>query len=163
MSSVAPDDRAIPTRGAWLNTGPARRSGAKRNVSSMSFLFVIGMVGLLVALAVTMQTTGYDVWGALLIGSVLLLLTIPLATRAARQANDPKVGRIILLAALVKLSIGSLARYFVAHVVYKASDADGYYTAGLQLVPQFQRGDFSDLGNLIGTRFIIRCRIGCRL
>lgn len=153
MSSVAPEHRAIATRGAWLPT-EQRAHGKKRNVSSMSLLFVLGVTALLIALAIAMQTTGYEVWGALLVGSVLLVVTIPLATRAAKLENDPKVGRIILLALFVKLSIGSLARYFVAHVVYSASDAQGYYNAGLLLVPQFQRWNFADLGALIGTRFV---------
>ncbi|MEY2449912.1 MAG: hypothetical protein QOH79_3388 [Acidimicrobiaceae bacterium] len=155
MSSAAPDGRAIPTRGAWLPTTKSHRDGhSNRNVSSMSLLFVLAIAGLLVGLAVAMQTTNYDIWGGLLVGSVLLLLTVPLATRAARQENDPKVGRIILLAALVKLSVGSYARYVVAYYVYKASDAEGYFGSGAQLAPQFRIGDFSHLGPLAGTRFI---------
>lgn len=155
MSSAAPDGRAIATRGAWLTTErPQRKSHAKRSISSMSLLFVVATTAILVGLAVAMQTTTYDIWGGVLIGLILLLLTVPIATRTARRANDPKLGRIILLAALVKLSIGSLARYVVAVIVYNGSDAERYFNAGVILAPRFRQGDFGDLGNLVGTRFL---------
>jgi hypothetical protein len=120
----------------------------------MSLVFVIGVTSLLVGLAFAMQTTDYDIWGGLLVGAVLLLFTVPLATRAARWENDPKVGRIILLAAFAKLAIGTFARYYVAYYVYKVPDAEGYFNQGALLAPQFRNLDFGNLGGLIGTRWI---------
>jgi hypothetical protein len=155
MTSEAPEGRPIASRGAWLATEvEPRRGQPKRNVSSMSLLFMLGVAALLVGLAAAMQSTSYDIWGGLLWGSLLLLVTLPIATRAARREKDPRIGRILLLAALAKLSVGTLARYWEAEVLYKASDAEGYYNAGVHLIPQFQNGNFANLGSIVGTRFI---------
>jgi hypothetical protein len=155
VSSVAPDGRAIPTRGAWLIAGRRQRADhARHNPSSISFVLLLGVIALPVALAVTMQTTNYDIWGGVLVGSVLLLLTVPLATRAARRQQDPRIGRIILFALFVKLSVGTIARYVVAFYVYKSSDAGAYFNAGRLYAPRFRAGDFTNLGKLVGTGFV---------
>jgi hypothetical protein len=120
----------------------------------MSLVLIAGATALLVGLAFAMQTTSYDIWGGLLVGSVLLLLTIPISMRAARRENDPRVGRVILLAALVKLSLGSAARYVVAYTIYKSSDAEGYYKAGVLYMPQIRDGDFGHLDVSVGTHFL---------
>jgi hypothetical protein len=105
-------------------------------------LFVFGVTGLMVSLAVAMAISSYDIWGGLLIGMILLMLTIPFATRASRRWNDPQLGRIILAAAFMKLAVGSSVRYFVAYSVYGNSDAERYYVAGQSLAPFFRQGDF---------------------
>src|SRR4051812_8089203 len=98
----------MATRGAWLDVRPesTHRFAARRErrVSAMSLLFVLAVTFTLVGLAVAMQTTNYDVWGAFLVAPVLLLLTVPFATSAARREGDPRVGRLILMAAVIKLS-----------------------------------------------------------
>jgi len=157
VSSAAPEGSAIASRGAWTNTARPRRERQTHNVSSISMVFVFGVTSLLVGLAWAMQTTAYDIWGGLLVGSVLLLATIPMATRAARRWKDPKLGRLILLAALVKLSVGSGLRYLVAYYVYSASDAERYYVAGTILAPNFRQGDFGHVTGTsggVGTQFL---------
>ena len=64
------------------------------------------------------------------------------------------MGRLILLAAVLKLSVGTGARFVQTTIMYKASDATSYLNAGTLLVPQFRMWDFSDLGKLSATRFI---------
>lgn len=157
MSTAAPDGRAIATRGAWLDTGRQPQGHHKRDVSSMSMVLIPGVSALLVGLAFAMQTTTYDIWGGLLVGPFLLLATIPMATRAARRWKDPGLGRLILLAALVKLSVGALSRYLMAYYVYSASDAERYFTAGATLAPHFRQGDFgyvTGTGGGSGTKFL---------
>lgn len=120
----------------------------------MSLVFILAVTAALVGLAIAMQTATYDVWGALLVAPVLLVLTVPLAARATRRENDPSVGRLVLLAVVVKFAIGTTARYVQAYFVYKSADAAAYYGEGKLLMDQFRRLDFSDLGSLVGTRFI---------
>jgi hypothetical protein len=160
VSVESPGGRVIATRGAWLDVqqhGPTRRAESRRRVrgvSAMSLLFLLAVLVTLVGLAVTMQTTDYDIWGAFVIGPALLLLTVPFATRAARRDGDPRIGRLILMAAVIKLSIGTGLRYVQTTVLYKGADATAYIREGVLLAPQFRQWNFGDLGSLIGTRFI---------
>jgi hypothetical protein len=162
MNSAAPGERATGLRGAWLDgRSPASPRDLpavnKRDVSSMSLVFIVAAAAALVGLAFAMQTSTYEIWGGLLIGAILLVSTVPIATKAARRWNDPKLGRVILLAAFVKLAVGSTLRYVVAYYAYSASDADRYYTAGATLAPHFRQGDFafvtSNAGGS-GTKFL---------
>ena len=141
MTSAA-SGRAAGPRGAWLNPGSHLPALNKRDLSSVSTVFIVAVAAVLVGMAIAMQTSTYEFWGALLVGAILLVATVPLATRAARRWNDPQLGRLILLAAFVKLAVGSTLRYVVAYYVYSASDSDRYYTAGVTLAPHFRQGDF---------------------
>jgi hypothetical protein len=154
VTSVAPDGGAIPTRGAWFHPEQPAEQHSRRNASSVSVVFVLGISLLLVALAAAMATTDYDFWGGLFIGTILLVLTSPLASRIARREGDPKVGRVVLLALLTKLAVGTAMRYAVAYYVYRTSDAEAYFKAGIDLAPQFRSFDFGHLGNLMGTHFV---------
>lgn len=160
MTAVAPDGRTPATRGAWLtpssesSESAARRRNGRRAPSVVTLVFVVGLMAILVGLAVTMAVADYDIWGAFLVGVVLLILTVPLATRAARAEGDPRIGRIVLAAALLKLTVGSISRYVMAYGVYGTGDSEGYFLAGRVLAPNFRHGDFSNLGDFTGTRFI---------
>ena len=90
MSLESPDAPRLAARGAWLHVPPepAPYVGPRtlqRRVSVVSLLFLVAIIFTLVGLAVAMQTATYDVWGAFLVAPVLLLLTVPIATRAARR------------------------------------------------------------------------------
>ncbi|MEY2454198.1 MAG: hypothetical protein QOD92_3772 [Acidimicrobiaceae bacterium] len=160
MSVESSDGRVVATRGAWLDVqqpGPTprvERLGRQRRVSAISLLFLLAVMITLIGLAVTMQATDYNIWGAFLVAPVLLLLTVPFATSAARRDRDPRIGRLILMAAVIKLSIGTGLRYMQTTVLYKGSDATAYIREGVLLAPQFRQWKFGDLGSLVGTRFI---------
>jgi hypothetical protein len=167
VSADAPGEGLRELRGAWIETPKQARERqkqasklqhaqkrAQRNVSGLSLLLLLTVLALVAGLAFAMETTPYDFWGGFLVGSILLLLTLPIAARASKHDGDPQSGRIILLAVLVKLVIGTPARYVQSYYLYKAADATSYYNAGLLLIDQFRHWDFSDLGSLIGTRFI---------
>jgi hypothetical protein len=128
----------------------------ERSVGSAAVaLLPFAVIGLLVALAWTMNNTDYDIWGALVVGPVLLLISVMMARRAAKYFGEPKLFRTIVLAAFVRLSIGAAARYWVANGVYGgAADATGYSAAGTDLAPFFRTLAIPDLGKLSGTRFI---------
>lgn len=159
MSSVAPDGRAAATtRGAWLTTAPARRTARRdHRVSATSLFFVVGVTVLLIGLAVAMSATAYDIWGGMLVGTILLLATVPIATRAARRWDDPGLGRFLLLGAFLKMSVGSGARYYVIYSVYGAADAERYFESGKFLAPFIRSGDFGQQVTTTGgagTHFI---------
>jgi len=121
----------------------------------VSTLVIVAVGGTIATLGLMIPRTSYDIWGGLLIGPILLLTIVPLAVRTARREHNPAAGRIVLLAALAKLSVGTVARYIVTYGVYHGTaDAESYFTTGMDLAPQFKRGDFSNLGSISGTHFI---------
>lgn len=114
---------------------------------------VLAMAGLLMALAYGMNHTSYLVWGGFLVAPVLLILSVPIANRAARHDGDA-IGRIVLIAAAVKVLAAPLLRYWMAFSLYGGlSDAASYHNAGVLLAPLFRRGIYRDLGPISGTRF----------
>lgn len=100
-------------------------------------------------------TSTYDVWGAILLAPVLLLISLPLVAVAARAEEDQRVVRLLYAALLVKLS-ATLVRYFVIFNVYGGiADAVGYDGAGGRIAAQLRVFDFDlGIGRLTGTGFI---------
>ena len=99
---------------------------------------------------------GYDVWGAFLIGPVLVLASLPMIKAATRRLDAPWFARTALVALLAKLVAG-VARYFVAFVVYGGTaDASGYHGWGTVLAEEYARGNFgAEIGrDFVGTGFI---------
>jgi hypothetical protein len=133
----------------------ATASSTTRGAGLIAALFPVTVVGLIVTLALAMNHTSYDIWGALIVAPVLLLVSAVMAQRAARRENDPVLFRIMVLGAAARLIIGAAARYWVANSVYGgAADATGYNLAGIDLAPAFRSLVIPDLGQISGTRFI---------
>ena len=106
-------------------------------------------------LALALERTTYDEWGLFIWGPVLLLLALPICRWLARRTGEPKLYRFLVGAAFLKIVIGGIARYYVLTEVYSSDgDATRYDTAGGLLAPLFRQGDFTDLGQITGTRFI---------
>ena len=115
---------------------------------------VLAVTAVLCALAYGMNHTNYLIWGGFWVAPALLILSIPLANRAARLDGDT-IGRIVLIAAGIKVLIAPLLRYWMAFSVYGGSaDASRYHLAGRGLAPLFRQGVYSNLGEISGTRFI---------
>ncbi|MEW6471667.1 MAG: hypothetical protein AB1679_05310 [Actinomycetota bacterium] len=115
---------------------------------------MVAITAILVALAYGMNHTSYLVWGGFWVAPVLLLLSIPVANRAARLDGDA-IGRIVLMAAILKVLGAPLTRYWMAYGLYGgASDATAYHAAGTLLAPLFRHGHYGDLGPISGTRFM---------
>jgi hypothetical protein len=125
----------------------------------VSPLTVIGLVAVAVYLVVVgwaMGNASFDIWGALVVGPVLIAFSLPVLWRLLRNEDDPRVVRLIFAALFLKL-FGSIIRYAVAFEVYGGlRDAGGYHDWGRTLAPMFRGGDFTaDLGRgVIGTGFI---------
>jgi hypothetical protein len=131
-----------------------------RPPSSTTTIATIGMLGVGVSLFVLMwavNNTSYDVWGALVIGPLLLLVTFPLARHVAATEGDQALTKIIMWALVLKL-VAAVVRYLVAFEVYGGSaDAAVYIREGALYAEQIRMGDFSydrHVGGGDGTHFI---------
>lgn len=98
----------------------------------------------------------YRLSGVALVAPALVLVSLPLLTRAARREDDPLIARLLLWAFWLKL-VFSMARYLVAVEVYGgAADAIGYHNWGTQLAPLLRDGVLlPDVGRdqFLGTGF----------
>jgi len=100
----------------------------------------------------------YNVVAAGIVGVVLVLLTVPLARRAARTDGDPVLARIILIGLILKF-VAAVARYWVAQELYDGSaDAGVYLRFGEEYSESMRQGNFtydgSARGGSDGTHFI---------
>jgi len=112
------------------------------------------MTAILVALGYGMNHSNYNVWGGFWVAPVLFTLSLPVANRAARLDGDA-IGRIVLVAAGVKILVAPLLRYWMAFSLYGGfSDSADYHQAGVLLAPLFRHGIYRDLGHISGTRFV---------
>ena len=103
---------------------------------------------------ITIDRTSFDVWGAMLLAPVLLVLSVPLLRRQATREDDPALFRLLLFALALKL-IGSVIRYYVAFSVYGGgADATRYHDAGLVLAEPFRHLDLSNFRFDTGTPFM---------
>jgi hypothetical protein len=76
------------------------------------------------------------------------------ANRAARHDGDA-IGRIVLVAAALKVLAAPLLRYWMIYGLYGGgADATRYHEAGALLAPLFRHGVYRDLGQISGTRFM---------
>ena len=97
----------------------------------------------------------YNVWGALLVTPVFVAVNAVLLWRAAAREPSPWFGKLIGLAFLAKM-LGTLARYYVAYVVYNgATDAERYNLAAALKYQSWRHGEFTfDLGAARGTQYM---------
>ncbi|MEY2476256.1 MAG: hypothetical protein QOG87_1571 [Actinomycetota bacterium] len=142
--------------GVILDAASRPRSGAAQLVIASAF-------GYLVLFAWAMQHTDYDVWGALIVGPMLALITWPILRKLAASEGDPGLVSFFMGALALKFA-GSLVRYAAIYEVYSGvADASTYNNAGRLLAPEFRRGLFTyaervgvfDAGDrIVGTNFI---------
>jgi hypothetical protein len=106
-------------------------------------------------LTVLFSRSSYDIWGALVIGPILIVVTLPLLSRQATREGDRRTF-VILLAALVLKFMGALARYYVVFVLYGGKgDSRAYHLAGIDISNRFRSGNFDPgVGRITDTSFI---------
>jgi hypothetical protein len=140
-----------------LSTAVSRRAAALPGG-----ILVIGValaLGYLVALAWAMENLSYDVWGAMVVGPVLVAISVPILARAARADGDPMMGKILFAAFAAKM-VGALLRYAVTFEVYGGrADAGGYHGSGSRLAAAFWDGTWDrvlhdEVPELVGTEFM---------
>lgn len=141
------------TRSADLgHRGTVARHGA------VVVLLLTASTGVVYAALWTIANTDYDVWGAVLIGPVLLALTWPVARHIAATDRDPRIATLIMVALALKL-LAAVARYYMTFEVYGSGDAMIYIREGAIYAEQVRQGDLSyqiTTGGGVGTHFIRR-------
>ena len=128
----------------------ASRERARSAALTVGALVVVAAFSAVLVWA--MSTMPYNTWGGVLFAPVLLLGSIPLLRRAARD-EDTVFFWILFVALLLKL-LSSLARYGVAESLYDGSaDAAVYAKEGARLAEAYRQGIFTaDIGRgFIGT------------
>lgn len=90
----------------------------------------------------SMNSTGYDQWGALVIGPALLALSWPIIARIGRSTDQAWLPQLLWGALLLKLMAG-YGRYLVAFALYDGrADARRYDLVGKDLADNFLHGIF---------------------
>lgn len=119
MSAIAAMPRSSrPRRPPEEETPPARRAGLPLLVGA-GLVLAVGFVWVMLA-------GSYDQYAALLIGTALVVLTIPIARHGAKVEQWPALSGILMLAMLSRIG-GSIARYVVAYGAYGGvADASTY-------------------------------------
>jgi hypothetical protein len=115
---------------------------------------LVAVVTVPLGLALMLDGTTYDTWGAFVWAPVLLALAFPLCRWVADRTGEPEIAGFLFFAAALKLVGGACARYYMVDAVYGAGDSFRYDDAAAELVEPFRRGVFENLGEITGTRFI---------
>ena len=144
-------------RGAMVDTSSRQTTAAStdsRLVAAVALPLIIAYVALF---AYAMHKSTYDVWGALWLAPVLVIISIPILLRIARTEPDARIGKILVVALILKLA-ASVPRYYMVTAVYGYGDSVGYSGTGERLRSAFLQGDFSFTGlgveSRTGTQFI---------
>jgi hypothetical protein len=118
---------------------------------------LLAVAGYVAVFTYAMQHSTYDVWGAFLVAPVLVALSVPVLLRFARTEQDARIGRLLVIALILKLA-ASIARYYMAFHIYGGSDAARYADVGARLAADFRNLDFSlaPLGgaSIVGSAFM---------
>ena len=126
-----------------------------RSAPTVALIVGLGSIAAYVSITlILIDTTSFDVWGAVLLVPILIGLSVPVLRRQAIRESDPATFRLLFLALIVKLA-GAVARYYVAFSVYGgAADAARYHRAGVELAGGFRHLDFAGMHLRTGTSFI---------
>jgi hypothetical protein len=117
----------------------------------VGLLFVAGYLSLLFYL---MDRSTYDSWGAMFVGPLLFVATLPALARQARREGDPRVFWI-LVGALTAKMLFSLFRWYHAYNFAAGADARSYDIFGTRIAEGFLDGNFdTGLGTLLDTNFV---------
>lgn len=120
-----------------------------------SAIAAVSVVLLPVGLAYYLDRSDYDTWGGFIWGPVTLGIAYVVARWTARRTGERSLVRFLMGAAVLKIIVGSLARYVVIYDLYDGlADAGRYDDAAADLVQPFRQGMFEELGKISGTRFV---------
>lgn len=150
-------DRTQGDRGLRTDSSPreARTTASPWVVTAVLLPFVAAYV---LVFTYAMEHTSYDVWGALWLVPVLVVLSAPVLLRFGKNEQIPWLGPFLVLALVLKLA-AALPRYYMVASVYESGDALRYSRVAVELRPHFLNLDFSvtqlgDIGTGSGTRFV---------
>lgn len=136
-----------------------RRRDASSSMATRAAVGIAGALAYLVTLAWAMGHASYDIWGAMIVGPLLVAVSIPILDHVVRAERDRWMGRVIVAAFVAKL-LGTLVRYAVTFELYgDRADATGYHGSGARLAAAFWNGTWAEVlraevPELVGTEFI---------
>jgi hypothetical protein len=120
-------------------------------------LVIAGLIVIALYVAVfeyLLKTTTYDVWGGLVIGLVIVLVSVPILARSSRREHDRSLVWIFCAALFAKM-FGALVRYYIIFDFYQKGDARTYNRTGAEIAQNFLHGHFTTgLPNYTDTNFI---------
>lgn len=140
--------------GSWVEQREAEGSWLAKGPGIGPVVALVMVVVSPLGLALMLDGSDYDTWGAFLWGPVMLAVAYPLCRWVANKTNEPEVASFLFGAAALKIVIGATVRYYMVDAVYGSGDAFGYDKAAAELVGPFRRGIFEDVGQITGTRFL---------
>jgi hypothetical protein len=118
---------------------------------------VAAIVGAMLAgtFAWVLGTESYNLWGALITVPVVVAINVILIGRVSRREDEPWLAFLLGVALAAKLA-ASLARYYVAYVLYSGqADAQGYNLAAASLYDDWRRGNITwEWGGKQGTQYL---------
>lgn len=131
--------------------------GNGRSLLRLSTIAVSVALAALTAMAFAwaLESRSYNVWGAVVVVPLLVLVNLALIARVARSADEPWLLRLLVLALGAKL-VGALTRYVVAYVVYGgAADAERYNRYAADQYHLWRQGAFVwEWGGRQGTQYM---------
>lgn len=115
----------------------------------MMILVSASVVGTIV-LGFALGYDDVDLWGGIIVPTIICSGTIPLILRVERRRRSG-LGSIIGLALVAKM-VGSYLRFLLSYYVYDGNDSALYHANGVAIAESYLRGDRT-LGSLIPTSF----------
>lgn len=102
-----------------------------------------------------MSHWSFNVWGAFIVGPLLLGVSIPILRRLARKDPDPRLFRLLMAALVLKL-LAAIPRWAMAFVLYGGTaDASRYHRIGTTLGEAYRHLSFPGSPSPVpGTGFV---------
>lgn len=139
-------------------TTGSRRGSPRVATTPVTAWWAIALTGVILyvsCFALALRRGDYNLWGTMLIGPALVLVSVPLLRRAVRAETDRRIGTFLVVAFFVKLAM-AFVNHAVAFGLYGGvADARGYHDSGVAYSVAFRSGIFqlAEEGEL-GRRFI---------
>lgn len=114
-------------------------SRSSRRLAAVA-LSVLLAVALTLALAWALSSQSYNIWGAMIAVPAVAVIDVLLIWKVSRRGDEPWLATLMGWALGAKL-LGTLARYYIAYVVYGGyADAERYNVYGVMHYRMWQQG-----------------------
>jgi hypothetical protein len=134
--------------------GPRSRSPRNTSTGLIVGLGLALLAVYVVALFLMMDETTWDAWGAMLIGPLMFVASLPAFARQARREGERRIFWFLVAALVVKM-LFSLVRYYHAFHIVDRADAQAYDRVGTNIAMRFLNGNYdTGLNGVLDSDFI---------